>query len=723
VRLAETYERAIALHRQGELTAARSLYEQILQADPDHAETVQRLGTATLQSGDPVEGMRLLNRSAQLNPARPGVHCALGNACLMLQRPQEALAHYERALERDPQYVAAITNHASTLLELGRPAEATQSFARALRIKPDHLAALLNQGHAFQQTGHLEEAVANYERALQLKPDFVPALFAQGTALRDLRRLPEARSSFERGLALDSTNAEAWHNHGCLLHEMKMLEEALVSYERAIALNPAAVPSYCNRGSAFLDLNKPDAAADSFSQARKLAPNFPFISGSLLQARMSQCEWSEWQPQVAQVVDAVGRGEPAIFPFPLLVACDSLPTHLRAAQIYTRMYPPVASAPFTPYTHARLRVAYLSADFREHPVSQLLLGVLREHDRTRVESIAVSLQPTDSSELGQQIQRTAERFMDVSRESDAAVAALLRELEVDVVVDLQGFTQGMRAGIMAQRAAPIQVNYLGFAATMGAPYIDYIIADRTIIPEGAEANYQEQVVRLPHCYLPFDNRQEIAASTPTREAAGLPPHGFVFCAFNNHFKITPPMFELWMRLLRGTPKSCLWLRWASPLVMGNLRREAAARGIEPERIVFAARVPATADHLARQRLADLFLDTLPYNAHATAAQALWVGLPVLTCAGGAFAGRVAASLLHAVGLPQLITDSLQHYERLALELAADPARLRELRETLAGNLPSAPLFDTKRYCRDLEAAFFHMRERYRLNQPPAHFNL
>jgi protein O-GlcNAc transferase len=269
----------------------------------------------------------------------------------------------------------------------------------------------------------------------------------------------------------------------------------------------------------------------------------------------------------------------------------------------------------------------------------------------------------------------------------------------------------------------VQVNYLGYAATTGAPYIDYIIADPIVIPPGAEGSYSEFVVRLPHSYLPFDNRQGIAARTPTRAEAGLPPTGFVFCSFNNHIKITPTLFDVWMRMLRATPGSCLWLRWAQAPVMTNLRREAAARGVEPERIVFASKVPALEDHLARQRLADLFLDTLPYNAHATAAQALWAGVPVLTCPGASFASRVAASLLQAVGLSELIAPDLSGYERLGLELAEHPERLAELRERLARQRDGAPLFDTERYCRQLEAAYVVMAERQRRGEPPTHFNV
>jgi predicted O-linked N-acetylglucosamine transferase (SPINDLY family)/SAM-dependent methyltransferase len=387
------------------------------------------------------------------------------------------------------------------------------------------------------------------------------------------------------------------------------------------------------------------------------------------------------------------------------------------------MYPQLEWPVFGAYAHERVRVAYLSADVGEHPVSQLLVGVLEKHDRQRFETLLVCLESEDGSALGKRMRGAVDRVLEVRRDSDASVARQLRELEVDIVVDLQGMTQGMRAEILARRPAPIQVSYLGFAATMGAPYIDYIIADSVVIPAGAEAGYSEQIARLPQCFLPFDNTQSIAERVPTRAEAGLPESGLVFCDFNNHIKITPPVFDVWMRLLKAIPDSCLWLRWAAEDVTTNLRREAQARGVDPQRLIFAVKVPTLAEHLARQRLADLFLDTFPYNAHATAAQALWAGVPVLTCQGQSFASRVAASLLHACGMPQLITDDLQQYEHRALSLARDPEQLLHLRQTLASNLRTAPLFDTELYTRDLEGAFLAMVERQRAGLPPTHMTL
>jgi predicted O-linked N-acetylglucosamine transferase (SPINDLY family) len=340
----------------------------------------------------------------------------------------------------------------------------------------------------------------------------------------------------------------------------------------------------------------------------------------------------------------------------------------------------------------------------------LLVGVFEAHDRTRFETIAISLRPSDESAMRRRVVAAFDRFIDATRMRDVEVSALMRELEVDIAVDLTGYTGDNRTDIFAQRPAPVQVNYLGFPGGMGAEYIDYILADAFVIPDAARPHYAEQVVHLPHCFQANDDQREIAEFTPSRAEAGLPETGFVFCAFNNVYKLNPPMFDIWMRLLRAVPDSVLWLAADAPNVRKNLAAEAMRRGVEPERLVFSPRI-AYPEHLARMRLADLFLDTLPFNAGTTASDALWAGLPVLTCAGEAFAARMAGSLLNAVGLPELITHDLAEYEALALELATSPARLAEIKTRLAANRLSAPLFDTKLFCRNLESAYQQMWEK------------
>jgi len=419
---------------------------------------------------------------------------------------------------------------------------------------------------------------------------------------------------------------------------------------------------------------------------------------------------------VQQLCEAIAVGEKATHPQIVLAISDEPELHLRCARtVADDRHPPrtlPSARPLAPITHdlQRIRLAYISGDFREHPVSYLAAGVWERHDRGRFEVIGVSLRAAEQSELGQRVRGAFDRFIEVGGRSDEEVARLLRELQVDIAVDLMGYTQGMRLGIFAHRVAAVQVNYLGYAGTLGAPYMDYLIADEVVIPAGAERHYAEQVVRLPHCYLPTDDRREIAANI-TRAQAGLPEGAVVFCAFSNTYKINPPLFDVWMRLLREVPGSVLWLRAMEPVARANLLREAQQRGIEAQRVVFAESLASMAEHLGRQGLADLFLDTYPYNAHSTACDALWSGVPVLTCAGRSMASRVAASALRAVGLAELVTHSLAEYEAKALQLASQPARLQALKTRLWDTRAGSPLFDTTAYTRSLEQAFLNMLDR------------
>jgi predicted O-linked N-acetylglucosamine transferase (SPINDLY family) len=411
---------------------------------------------------------------------------------------------------------------------------------------------------------------------------------------------------------------------------------------------------------------------------------------------------------------------------PLLFAgvSPSAALQLKCAQTHVRGKHPGTNAPIwngERYSHDRIRVGYLSADIRNHPVARLIAEIFERHDRTRVETFAFSFGADDGSALRARIAKAFDHFVDVSQKSDRDIASLIRENEIDVAVDLTGFTENARVGILAMRPAPTQVNYLGYPGTIGADYFDYIIADQIIVPPEHQPFYSEKVAYLPHTYQPTDTTREIPATPLSRRDAGLPDTGFVFCSFNNSFKITPQVFDIWMRLLRSVDGSVLWLLDGHP-ASDNLRREAQKRDVAAERLVFAPRVDPDI-HLARHRLADIFLDTSPYNAHTTTSDALWAGLPVLTCLGTAFAGRVAASIVTAAGLPDLVTHSLPEYEALALRLAREPDRLASVRSKLAGNRLTQPLFDSASFARDLEAVYTAMWERQRNGLVPEAFSV
>ena len=439
---------------------------------------------------------------------------------------------------------------------------------------------------------------------------------------------------------------------------------------------------------------------------------------------MRICDWGDLGRDWSRLRAGVQAGKRCATPFALLPTNASSAEQLLSARIWTADKNPPATNPVwrgERYHHERIRIAYLSADFHDHPMAILMAGLFEQHDRSRFETIALSFGADPQNEMRSRLKGAFERFIDVRQVSDREIAELMRELEVDIAVDLMGFTAGSRTGIFAFRPAPIQVNYLGYAGTLGADYIDYILADRMVVPEAQQVHYAEKLVYLPDTFQVNDSGRRIADRSPTRAQAGLPGQGVIFCSFNNNFKITPDVFDVWMRLLGEVKGSVLWLQQSNEAAAGHLKHEAARRGVAPDRLIFAPRTTLLEDHLARYRLADLFLDTLPYNAHTTASDALWAGLPVLTCMGATFAGRVAASLLNAVGLPELITHSLQDYEGLALKLATDSGLLAEMRAKLQINISACSLFDTNRFRKRLEAAYQTMWEKWQTGDNPASF--
>ncbi len=605
----------------------------------------------------------------------------------------------------------------------GQLAEAARLYAAVLRAEPRHFQALYLLGFINFQQGQFEQAARLIGDAVKINPAAPDAFYNLGCALQNLQRHVEAVAAFDRALALHPNYAEAFVNRGVALLALARREDALASFDRALKLAPADAEALSNRAAALFGLKRYAEAADSYAKLSASAPGFPNALGDLALSRAYACDWRDHAALRTRIGADIAAGKPTISPHGSTLILADPQAQLLAAKRWVQDRCPPSQNPLWRgeiYPHDTLRIAYLSADFYAHATAFLIAGVFEHHDRTRFETTLVSFGTDDKSDMRERLKRGADRFVDVAGRSDADIARMLRQMEIDIAVDLKGFTDGSRPAIFAQRAAPVQVNYLAHPGTMGAGYMDYILADAVVIPPEHRGFYAERIVTLPDSYQANDAKRAIAAHAPTRAEAGLPEDGFVFCCFNNSYKITPAMFDVWMRLLQAVERSVLWLLDDNPGATANLKREAEARGLSASRIVFAPRM-AFADHMARHRLADLFLDTLPCTAHTTASDALWVGLLVLTVLGTSFAGRVAASLLQAVGLPELITASLAEYEALALDLARNPDALAAMKAKLARNIPTAPLFDTQRFTRDLEAAFTIMGERYRAGQKPADF--
>jgi predicted O-linked N-acetylglucosamine transferase (SPINDLY family) len=548
------------------------------------------------------------------------------------------------------------------------------------------------------------EALAAYDQALRLTPRFAAAFNNRGSALLDLKRFADALSCFDRALNMRPDDAQLLNNRGNALQGLMRYDDALAAYDQALLRQPDYLEAFNNRGEVLQQLKRHDEALASYDQALSASGDVHAFGGAAM-AALNLCDWSRTAQIGAQMERRIKNGE-AISPWVLLgySGDENLQRHCAANVIQRRfpnLPPPLARAG---YGHDKIRLAYISSDISHHPVATVVVQLIESHNRKKFEVIGFGTNADDGSPQRRRLIAAFDRFVDAHQQAPLAVAQQIRAMEVDIVVDLNGHTQGDSFDILSHRPAPVQASWLGYAGTTAAPFIDYVIADRNVAPD-AEA-FTEKLAYLPNCFFPHDASRGLG-KLPGRAEAGLPQDAFVFCSFNNNWKLTEPVFALWMRLLAAVPESVLWLKQAGGKAKTNLLEAAKARGIETDRLIFAA--PAPLDiHLARHQLADLFLDTLPYNAHATACDALWAGLPVLTRSGTAYAGRVAASLLNAAGLPELITETAEDYERLALALARDPARLRALRDKLAANRATAPLFDTPRLARDLEAVYAGM---------------
>lgn len=602
----------------------------------------------------------------------------------------------------------------------GQVEEAEGLFRHYLAHFPLDGAALYSLAVILLRRSDSAGALALLAPAAERDLAFAPLWFAQGTALQNLGRREEALASYDRALALQADYTEVLINSGVLLRELHRHGPALERFNRVLITQPDHRTALANCAVLLTEFKRSEDAQRMLERLLALDPDYDYGLGLLAYERLHVCDWRDADSLQQRIVEGVRAGRRVCKSLGLMAMSDSAEDHQRCARIFAAQRYPVSDQPLWTgqrYRHDRIRLAYVSPDLREHPVGHLMAGIFERHDRRRFELIAISIGTDDGSPLRQRIQGAFDRFVDARPMASRQVAEAMRELEVDVAVDLAGFTSDSRSDIFSHRPAPVQVNYLGYPGTLGTGYMDYIVADRHVIPPEHHGFYDERVVYLPDAYLPPAAGLQIAERTPSRAECGLPEEAVVFCSFNHDYKISPHMFAVWMRLLAQVPGSVLWLMSRSELSQRHLREEAARAGVDPQRLVFAQRVPRVEDHLARYRQADLFLDTHPYNAHTTAADALLAGLPVVTYRGQAFAARVAASLLHAAGLSELVTDRLADYEALALALARDPARRAALRRHLeTRSQQQQALFDTAGFTRDLEAIYVAMWRRSQLGE-------
>ena len=753
-------EEAIALHRQGRIDEAATRYEAALAEKPDRFEALHMLGVVRLQQQRVGEAIALMERALALRPESFDALCDIAFAFVLARRLEEAIARYDRALalrQDDPNvlfdraralasegrygdsivdldkviaakpgFIDARMLHGAAALALGRGQDAALDFEQVLVHEPGSQEALFRLGQALTKQGRLDEAIGCFDSLLSIAPDHASALNERGVALWSMNRHEAAIASYDRAIATGATIPALFYNRGNAWFALNRYQQAIDDYDKALAFAPSYAEACRNRGHALTNLKRLDEAAASYTRALSLNPALPYAVGYAVQARAQICDWSDYEASIEHMVEEMRQGRRACDPFTLLCLTDDPADQLACAKAFVDDNFGTIDARFagvrSPRRRERIHVAYLSADFHEHATSYLIAELFELHDRSRFDISAFSFGPETGGPMRARIRAATDRFFDVRAASDDDIANRVRGLDVDIAVDLKGHTLGSRPGIFARRPAPVQVGFLGYPGTAGAPFIDYIIGDAVVIPDGDERYYSEAVVRLPGSYQVNDSKRRIADDTPTRSELGLPDAGVVFCCFNATFKITPSMFDSWTRLLKRVDDSVLWLLRGNPTAAENLRREAAKRGIDPRRLIFAPWAPLN-EHLARQRRADLFLDTVPCNAHTTASDALWAGLPVLTCCGRSFASRVAASLLSALDLPELIARSLPEYEERAVQLATDETLLRAITDKLQESRDAASLFDANAFRRHLEAAYATIWERHAAGQRPHSFRI
>jgi protein O-GlcNAc transferase len=681
-------EEAVSYQQQGLLAQAEKSYARAIAKTPDYFDALHFYGLFKYQQGKFSDALKLIAKATKINPRSANAFNSLGTVFGASGRHVDALASFDSALALDQNHISALSNRGNSLNALRRFQETIISCDRALSINPNYLEAYIPRGAALLECNRHVEGLESYQRAIRLNPNYEMGWMGGGNALFKLRRHDEAIGAYDKALALKPDLAGAWLGRGNVLFEFKRYDEALACYDKA----------------------------------RALKPDLTGIEGLCFYAKMLVCNWSNFDTEIEHLTSSIRNDKTSCDPFTFIAVSSSPEDQLRCAKLWAT---PKSRASQNAvwrgerYQHDRIRVAYVSADFRQHAVSFLAAGMFEHHDKSRFEITAISIGPDDNSEIRQRLKGSFEHFIDATTLSDGEIALRINEAEIDLLIDLQGFTTGERLNIFAQRPAPVQVNYLGYPGTTGASYIDYIIADPTIIRDEDRKFYSEKIAVLPNSYQANDRKRIISNKVFNRSDAGLPSQGFVFCCFNNNYKINPLMFDCWMRLLDQVEGSVLWLLADNASATSNLRRHAVERGANPERLIFASRLPL-AEHLARHRLADLFLDTSPFNAHTTASDALWAGLPVLTCVGKTFAGRVASSLLNAIGMPELITGTMENYEQMAIDLATNPEQLALVKRKLTENRLSAALFDTALFTKHIEAAYAAMHERHLAGLPPEH---
>ncbi len=700
-------------------------YQKAITLDPNYADPSYNLGNALQKINQHEAALENYRRAIAINPMWAEAHLNYGNAYDALARYEEALQCYDKVIECNPTYSGGYINRSNVLAKLGRHAEALAGYDQATKLGGDAYTAYIKAGEILLEKNQCDAAVEKCNLAIKLRPSDPSAYLLLGRIYFFVRNLENAVQCFRRASELKPDSADAYNGLGLAYVKAGYFKDSQAFFRKALEINPQMYIARINLGDSYFVEGDLQSALEAFQGL-----DFGIQPLGLMQFFKQQLgDWSTYDIDRDNFIKRIRA--------PRVMGITEDPWHVQRISDSPSLAKDVAQNFFNNATRAmpkvpplekrapgkKIRIGYFSPDFRDHAVSHLTLQLLESHSRDKFETYAFAFgysAPTDT--LRPKLVKAFDHFIDINQKNDLEVINLARELKIDIAIDLAGITSESRVAIFAGRAAPIQVNYLGFTGTLGSSCHDYIITDPVVAPDDSLEHFTEKVVHIP-CVMPYDSRHDIEAKMPTRESAGLPAEGFVFCSFNQCFKITPEIFDSWMRIMLKVPRSCLWINQARPQAMTNYKKEAEARGVSPDRIIFAPRVTEMEGHLARLKCADLFLDTFPYNAHTSAIDALWAGVPLITRMGGTFASRMAGSLVKSIGLGDLIVRDIEEYEALAVDLANNPAKLSAIRQRLSQNRLSHPLFNSQLYLRSYEQALSIMHERHYEGLPPVHFKV
>ncbi|WP_281776585.1 glycosyltransferase family 41 protein [Polynucleobacter sp. KF022] len=713
--------------RSSNFESAEIYLKQVIKLEPSNPHALRLLGVLSAQNKQYSDAIRYLNDALIAMPNNALALSNLGNIYLELKQPTKALDVYQKSITIDPHYAEVWSNKGNALFALNRYEEALEHHHQALSLNPNYAEAYSNAGNTLNHLKRYEEAIAYYQQAILLNPNYPEAYFNMGNALTELKNFEQAISCYRSALDLNPTSLETRCNIGVVFNQMGRPEEALVEFEEIILRNPNYAEAYLNKGGTLVELKKFEEAITSFERAISLKSDIDWALGDLLFTKMKISRWEEMSESIKVMENALLEKKRVIQPFALLAISDNPRLHSAASEIYAaEKYPAISNlGNFPKYLKKeKIRIGYFSPDFRTHPVSFLTAELFQKHDRSRFEIIGFSmLQAPQGDKMRARLKDSFDIFIDAENMSDAQIANLAREMEIDVAVDLSGPTQHSRVGVMAHRAAPIQVNWLGYPGTYGASFVDYIIADEVILPEENKQFFVEKVAYLPKTYMVDDSRRLPSGRVFTKVECGLPEDGFIFCCFNNDYKFNKEVLDCWASILLRVPGSVLWISENNPAFRENILAEFELRAVGASRIIFAKRMDLMSDHLARYALADLFLDTFPYNAHSTAVDSLKTGVPIVTLLGKSFAGRVAASLLTAAGLVGLIATTKDQYEDIVCDLATNPQKLLQYRKILVNSRLNGVLFNSSQFARNIEASYSMMYERHHQGLQPDHLKV